>query len=323
MTPRQSSGYAVLEALVALGVALGLLATCPAEGSDRFDVVSGVIEAPLFKGKTPLERLILAADLLRTNKLKHSDMSFPLLDWADQYLREPPEPLERLRRWVSLANDDKFSNLRIPRDFLNRMLLAEYLVTQTPYLKVSPYDKLVLLGKLEQDKLVDWSVALAYARIYAGGVIAGSKDFKNTSPGEALLSLKELQDSGLVGWHYRVPTEGVLAAEALALDGEYQKADHAGRLAKLRDLEKNGLVSTLTRKELEKLPAWRLLVEDPSFLRAAPAARKDQLLKLKNQDLISSSTYTDLLAMFGPMSMTSPRESKPTPVPRKTSPQAK
>lgn len=323
MACRQSSGCAVLGMAVAIVVALGLLAPYTTEGSDRFDVVSGVIEAPMFKGKTPLERLTLAADLLRANKLKHSDMSFPLLDWADQYLREPTEPLERLQRWATLTNEDKFSNLRIPRDFLNRMLLAEYLVNQTEYLKFSPYEKLALLGKLEQEKLVDWSVALAYARIYAGGVIVGSKDFKNTSPSEALRRLKELQDAGLVGWHYRVPSEGVLAAEALALDGEYQRTDYSGRLRKLEALEKEGLISSLTRKELEKLPAWRLLVDDPSFLRAAPAERKDRILRLKNQDLISGSTYSDLMAVFGPLALASPSGSKPTPVPRKATPQAK
>lgn len=288
--------------------------------SDQFDLVSGILESPLFKDKSPLEKLTVAAELLRTNKLKHSDMSFLLLDWADQYLREPSDPLERLQRWAALTGDDKFGHLRMPRDFLNRSLLAEYLVEQTQYLKMKPYEKLQLLGKLENDKLVDWSVALAYARIYAGGIMMGAKEYKNTSPLEALRILKDLKDQGLIGWHYVVPTEGILISEALALDPEYQKASPTARLAKLADLEKKGLISTLTRKELEKLPVWRLLVSDPSFLKAGPKAKKQKIAKLAADGLISSSTATDLAAIFGPTPLVSPMESSPTRLPKKSSP---
>lgn len=313
---RISTHHIAVAALLLLLVLLADLSWA----SDQFDLVTGVLESPLFKDKGPLEKLTVAADLLKTNKLKHSDMSFLLLDWADQYLREPSDPLERLQRWAAITGDDKFGHLRIPRDVLDRSLLAEYLVDQTSYLKMQPYDKLQLLGKLENEKLVDWSVALAYARIYAGGIMMGAKDYKNTSPLEALRILKDLKDQGLVGWHYVVPTEGILVSEALALDAEYRKAPPAGRLAKLGDLEKKGLISTLTRKELEKLPAWRLLASDPSFLKAGPKAKKQTISKLMADGLISSSTASDLAAIFGPTSLVSPMESSPTPLPKKSSP---
>jgi hypothetical protein len=302
-------GLACVLALAAFGLSTG-------QASDQFDVVSGVIESPRFKGKSPGEKLDLAAKLIRSNKLKQSDVAFLLLDWADRYVREPSDPLERLRRWAKLTNDEQLGHLRIPRDFLNRMLITEYLVNETPYLEANPYEKMELLGKLEQKKLVDWSVFLAYARIYAGGIVIGANGYRHTTPLEALRTLKSLKDKGLIGWHYRVPTEAILSAEELASDKDYQKGSLADRLAKLNELEKEGLISRLTRKELERLPAWRLLVGDPSFLKAGPSVKRKRLSQLKDQGLISSSTYTDLMAIFGALPAASSIESKPSPLPQ-------
>ncbi len=226
--------------LVAAAVWL-VFEAAPCQGTDTFDVVSGVLESSLFKGKKPLEKLELAAELVRTNKLKQSDLSFVLLDWADQYLREPPDPTERLQRWAALTSDEKLGSLRIPRDFLNRILLAEHLVARTSYLEVSPRERLELLGKLEQKKLVDWSVFLAYGRLYAGGIAIRARKYEKTTPVESLAILKDLKDDGLIDWHYKVPTEAILAAEALAIDKEYQKDPPARRLAKLRDMETSGI----------------------------------------------------------------------------------
>ena len=302
---------------------LWILFVAPSGGAtDHFDVLSGIIESPQFKGKEPLEKLRIAADLLKSKKLKQSDLAFFLLDWTDRYLRGPSDPLKRLQRWADLINDEKLRNLRVPRDFLNRMLLAEYLVRKTPYLRASPRRKLEFLGKLERDKVVDWSVFLAYARIYAGGIVIRAQQYKDTTPVESLRILKKLKDEGLVGWHYRVPTEAVMAAEALALDKEYQEASPGRRLEKLMDLERTGLISTLTRKELERLPAWRLLAHDPTFLKADPAVKKERLLKLKADGLISPPTIAELRAIFGPLSIDSPVESKPAPLPRKIPPPA-
>jgi hypothetical protein len=290
---------------------------------EGFDPVSGVIESTQFKGKDPLQKLQLASELLRSKKLRQSDMTFILLDWSDRYLREPSDPLERLKRWAELTNNEKLGNLRIPRDFLNRILLAEYLVDKSSYLKAAPHKRLELLASLANRNLVDWSVALTYARIYAGSVITGAKSHQNTSPLEALNALKKLKDEDLVGWHYRIPTEGVLIAEALAMDKEYQQASQYDRLVKLRDLERKGIISSLTKKELEKLPVWRLLVDDPSFLKADPSAKKDKISKLKVEGLISASTSSDLRGIFRPMPVAAPQEARPTPLPHKTPPGAK
>jgi hypothetical protein len=290
---------------------------------EGFDLVSSVIESSQFKGKDPLQKLQLASELLRTKKLRHSDMFFILLDWADRYVREPPDPLERLRRWAELTNDEKLGNLRMPRDFLNRILLAEYLVDKTPYLKSLPHKKMELLASLAKKNLVDWSVALTYTRIYAGGIITGAKSYQNTSPLEALNVLKKLKDDDLVGWHYRIPTEGVLIAEALAMNKQYQQASQYDKLVILRDFERKGIISSLTKKELEKLPVWRLLVDDPSFLRADPSVKRDKISKLKVEGLISASTSSDLRGIFRPMPLASPHEARPTPLPQKISPSTK
>ncbi len=297
-----------------------LLAVHGAAASDYFDVVSGVLESPRFKGKGPLQKLLIAAELIRTNKLKQSDMAFPLLDWTDEYLRAPSNLVERLKRWAELTGDEKLGHLRLPRDYFNRMLLAEYLVSQTSYLNVSPREKLGLLRKLDEEKLVDWSVFLAYARIYAGGVIMGAQKYNKTQPKQALHTLKTLRDEGLVDWHYRIPTESILVAEALALDDEYQRGSNGRRLGKIRNLEKKGLISPLTRKELEKLPAWRMLIQDAAFLKANLKLRRQKLDKLKEDGLISASTASDLMEVFSPQQMPSQVETGPAPLPRKIPP---
>jgi hypothetical protein len=294
-----------------------LSGTCRAEGFDVFDLVSGVIESPQFKGKQPIDKLRLAAELLRNKKLKQSDMSFLVLDWADQYLREPSDQLERLKKWAELSNDDLLSHILIPRDFLNRMLLAEYLVGQPQYMQAPPLKKLEILGKLSQWNLVDWSVALAYARLYAGGTISGAKTYENTTPLEGLNILKKLKDEGLVGWHYKVPTEAILVAEALAMDKEYRKASPYDQLVKLRELEQKGLITMLTKKELEKIPAWRLLLSEASFMKGEPSAKKERLTQLKSEGLISASTWSDLNGIFRPIPLAAPTENRPTPLPEK------
>lgn len=309
-------------ALTALS-ALILVAGSPVHGYNTFDVVSGVIESSRFKGKPPLVKLHIAAGLLRSKKLKQGDMALFFLQWADDYLREPPDPLERLKRWAALANDEQLSTIRIPRDFLNRMLLAEYLVTRTDYLKSSPHDKLALLATLERDKLVDWSVALAYARLYAGVMISGAKTGRNSSPHEALEILKALKDKGLVGWHYRVPTEAILAAELLALDKDYRSAPPVKRLKQIGELQAQGLISALTRKELERLPAWRLVVHDPAFLKADTSVKRNLILGLKEDQLISETTAADLVEVFCPVPVPSPTDQTPTAVPRTVTPPTK
>jgi hypothetical protein len=303
--------------------ALILMAVLPLRAGDHFDFVSGILQSPRFKGKKPLEKLILAAELVRGNKLKQSDISFAVLDWADRYVREPSDPLDRLRRWAKLTSDENLRHIRIPRDFLNRLLLADYLVTRTPFLTVAPYNKLELLAKLNREKLVDWSVFLAYARIYAGGIIMNAKPSAPTPPLEALGALKKLKDQGLIGWHYRVPTEALLAAEALASDDHFRKASPAGKLAGLSELSNKGLISQLTRKELERLPAWRLLLSDGAFLKGDPAVRRDRILGLKADDLISPSTSSELISVFGPLPIASPVKARPTPLPEKIPPPKK
>jgi hypothetical protein len=289
---------------------------------EAFDLVSGVLNSPEFKGKDPISKLRSAANLLRTNRVKQSDMAFVLLDWGDQYLREPSDPLERLKRWSSLAHDKDLSHLKIPRDFLNRVLLAEYLVNKTPYLTVGPRKRLEILRDLEQKNLVDWSVALAYSRLYAGSVVSGAENCENRTPFQTLTSLRMLVDEGLVGWYYRVPTEAIIVSEVLAQEKQNEKSTPLDRLVKLRELEQTGLITNITKKELEKLPVWRLLINDASFLKADPKTKKERLSRLKEEGLISASSYTDLNGIFRPMPPTPPIEPTPSPVPEKIAPQS-
>ncbi|MBM4328712.1 MAG: hypothetical protein FJ118_16285 [Deltaproteobacteria bacterium] len=316
MIPDYRSRWVVIASALTAALAWIFTALPCAVAVDSFDVVSGVIENSRLKGKSPLEKLNLTADRFRAQKLDQSDMSFFLLDWADQYLRTVSDPLERLQRWAELTNDDKLRHLRIPRDFLNRMLLAEYLAAKTSYLQVPPYKKLEIIAELERRNLVDWSVALAYARIYAGGVISGAQAYEKRGPLEALKSLKLLIDQGLVSWHYRVPTEAVLSAEALALDQEYQAGSSEERLVKVRELESKGLISELTKRELEKLPAWRRLVDDPSFLSADAATKRDRVSKMRASQLISQATAADLINIFRLKPISSPLEPKPGSPPK-------
>lgn len=292
-------------------------------GFDVFDLVSGVIESPQFKGKDPIDKLRLAADLLRNKQIKQSDISFIVLDWGDQYLREPSNLLDRLKRWSVLANDDQLSYLRIPRDVLNRMLLAEYLVRQPDYREAPPRKRLEIIGKLAEKNLVDWSVALSYARLYAGGIITGAKQHEVTPPLEGLVILKNLKDQGLVGLYYGVPTEAILATEALAMDEAYMRASPFEQLIKLREWERKGLITDMTKKEFEKLPVWRLLVADPSFLKSDPTVKRERLAKLKSDGIISAATSSDLNGIFRPVPLASPLESRPTPLPEKISPPGK
>jgi len=74
--------------------------------------------------------------------------------------------------------------------------------------------------------------------------------------------------------------------------------------------------------ELERLPAWRLLVADPSFMQSDASAKKERLLKFREQGLISSSNYSDLLTIFRPISIASPAQVRPAPVPQKIQPPA-
>jgi len=320
-TGRNVPRFAVFAVVLVL-LSLALFC-CQAGAFDVFDVVSGVIESPEFKGKDPIQKLRLVADLLRANRIKQSDVAYLVLDWGDQYLREPSDPLERMKRWAELAQDHQLSHIKIPRDFLNRVLVAEYLVSQTSYLGGSPHKKLEILGKLAEKNLVDWSVALAYAGLYAGSVVTGAKNHDSASPLEELDILKNLRDAGLVGRHYWVPTEAILVSEALAMDQNYRKASPFDQLVKLRELELKGLITVQTRKELEKLPVWRLLASDPSFLKADASAKRERLLKLKAEGLVSASTSSDLSGMFRPMPLTSPMEGRPTPLPQKSFPSVK
>jgi hypothetical protein len=302
---------------VALIWACMLCPTALAEAFDVPDLVSSFFESPDFSGKEPIDKLYQAAELLRAKKVKPSEMAFALLDWGDRYVREPADPLERLKRWAQLSSDEKLSHIRIPREFLNRALVAEYLVDKTPYLASPPQKRLELLQRLAEQHLLDWSVSLAYARLYAGAIISGAKTYGKTSPIEGLAVLKHLKDQGLVGRHYAVPTEAILTAEALAVDAEYVKGSSTERLIKLRDLDRKGLITSLTKRELERLPVWRLLTNDPSFAKADSAAKKERLSKLRDQGLISASSYSDLAAIFRPVPVPSAAQGKPMPVPQK------
>ncbi|MEW6348900.1 MAG: hypothetical protein AB1646_07535 [Thermodesulfobacteriota bacterium] len=311
-------------AFTSIAVFVLTLLTLQAFGSsyDSFDVVSGLIESPRFKDLVAIQKLRLSADLLRARKLKDSDVSFALLDWGDQYLREPPDPYDRLKRWADLVNDDQLSNLKLPRDFLNRLLVSEYLVAKTSYLRSPPQEKLELLRDLSNRKLLDWSVALSYSRVYAGVILTGSRGNPHMGPLEALRVLKKLKDDGLVEWHYRVPTEALLVAEALALDRHFQGAQPQEKLARLRDLEHEGLITELTRKELEKLPVWRLLAHDVTFLKANQDTRRARIMELKRDKLVSSGTLSDLLGIFRPMVM-EPSDTAPMPFPKNFRPMPK
>ncbi len=288
-----------------------------------FDLVSGVIESPLYKGKDPIDKLRLAAEMLRNRNVKQSDMAFLLLDWGDQYIREPKEPIERLKRWPDLTNDEQLSNLKIPRDYLNRMLVAEYLVDQPAYLIAAPRRRLEIISKLAAQSLVDWSVSLDYARLYAGGIILGAGEYRYPGPLEALMALKRLKDEGLVSWQYRVPTEAILLAEALADNSTYRNGSPHDQLSILKDFLAQGLITSLTKKEMEKLPIWRMLGSDPSFIKADAATKRERLAELKDQGLISASTYNDLFNIFRPLSMVSPVETTPTPLPQQLTPSGK
>lgn len=312
-----------LTAVVFACFALLMLDTSHSAASEALDLISGIVESPQFRGKDPLSRLRTAADLLRSNEIRQTDIAFLLLDWGDRYLREPSTPLERLKRWSILTRDKKLSHLRIPRDYLNRILLAEYLVKKTPYLESSPLKRLELIRKLQAKDLVDWSVALAYSRLYAGAIISGAKEYETKSPVEALVALKQLEDQGLIDWHYQLPTEALLVAEAIALEGDFHEATPLQHLVKLRDFERKGLINPLNRKDLEKLPAWRFLMGDPSFLRAGSPQKQARLLKLRNEGLITPSTYKDLVHVFRPATVTSPIQASPAPLPEEISPRSR
>jgi hypothetical protein len=291
--------------------------------NDFFDLVSGVIESPQFKGQDPITKLRLAAEMLRDRHAKRSDLSLLLLDWGDQYVRQPSDPLERLNRWAELTSDEQLSSLRLPRDYLNRTLLAEYLVAQPGYLQSTPEKRLEIIGALAAKNLVDWSVSLNYARLYAGGIIAGAVDYKMAMPLDSLRNLKKLRDAGLVTWQYWVPAESVIVSELLACDKAFRTAAPYDQLAKLRDLEKQGLITALTKRELEKLPTWRLLGADPSFLKSDAAAMTDRLTRLKEDGVISPSTFSELANMFRPIPVVSPVESRPTLLPQQIVPTGK
>jgi hypothetical protein len=308
---------------VAVAVSVVIFPMTMEAGFDVFDLVSGVIESPQFKGKDPIDKLRLAVELLRKKQIKQSDISFVVLDWGDQYLREPSDPLDRLKRWAALATDEQLSYLRMPRDFLNRTLLSEYLAGRTDYRQASPQKRLEIIGELAEKKMVDWSVSLSYARLYAGAIVTGAKGYEVTKPLDSLLLLKNLRDQRLVGWHYGVPTEALLAAEALAMDKDYAKASPYDQLARLGDWERRGLITAMTKKEFEKLPAWRLLVADPSFLKADPSVKRERLTRLRFEGIISAATCSDLNGIFRPVPLASPAESRPAPLPEKISPPGK
>jgi hypothetical protein len=309
--------------VAAIAVSMVIFPSAAGAGFDVFDLISGVIESPQFKDKAPIDKLRLAATLIRNKRIKQSGLSFILLDWTDQYLREPADPLDRLKRWAALASDDQLNYLRIPRDYLNRTLLAEYLVTKPDYMRASPRKRLEIIRKLAKKKLVDWSVALSYARLYAGGLVTGAKPYQVADPFDSLVMLKNLKDQGLVSWHCGVPMEEILASEALAMDAKYAKASPYGQLVILSDWARRGLITAMTRKELEKLPAWRLLMADPSFLKADPAVKRERLVKLKSEGIISSPICSDLNGIFRAVPLVSPLESRPAPLPEKVSPPGK
>lgn len=288
---------------------------CHSSSFEGVNIVSGILESPQFKGKELTTRLSLVSDLVIKNKLSKTDSSYFLLDWVDQYLREPPDPAERLKRWSDFCNNEKFSNLKVPRDFLNRALVCEYLNSQPAYLKASPQKKLEMLRYLQKKNLLDWSVALSYENLIAGVLIFGAKPVENPAPLDSLATLKKLRDENLVGNHYTAMMESLLAHEALSQDIEYLKAAPMERLVKLRDLEKKGLITHQTKKELEKLPAWRLFINDPGFLRLEASKKRSKILKLKNDGLLTSSTSSDLVSIFKGAPTASSPEPKPSPIP--------
>ena len=155
---------------------------------------------------------------------------------------------------------------------------------------MTPRKRLELIRRLEQENLVDWSVALAYSRLYAGAVVSGAKEYDKRTPLEAVASLKKLEDEDLVSWHYGVPTEAILIAEALAMDEGFKQANPLDRLIKLRDLERKNLITTLNKKEMEKLPAWRFLVGDPTFLKANANMKQQAALEAQKRGT-DLSTY--------------------------------
>ncbi len=295
---RLSPNILRLLVIICAGACVFFTYTAACYGVYGLDIIADVIESPVFEGKTAHEKLKLLVELTRGQTLNQSDMSYVALDWADQYLRIPNDPLERLKKWAQIAEDEQLSKLRLPRDFLNRTLLAEYLVKNREYLNSSPKKKLQLLAELSKDNLVDWSVALAYARIYAGAVILGAESKKAPTPWEALNTLKRIKEKGLVGWHYRAPTEAILCSEVLAMDQSYISSKPLDRLKRLKALQNEGLITALTRKELEKLPVWRLLVNDEDFLQSDATAKRAHLIELKNSGLILASTYSDLEKIF-------------------------
>ena len=301
---------------LALILAFQLFTVFSVRAVDSFDIISGVIDSPRFKGKSPLEKLVLVAELCRTSTLDQSDLSFLVLDWADKYIREPTNRLKRLEYWSRLVNNDKLRNVRIPRDFLNRLVLAEYLVNQNSYQTASPKKKLEIIRNLEKQNLVDWSVALAYSRIYAGTVILAAEGIQQRSPIECLRTLERMTSQKLIGWHYRVPTEAVLVAEALAMDAEFEKGIPLQRLMKLREMEANNLLSPVNRKELEKLPVWRLLINDLKFLKSAPQEKRQRIHYLKSNRLITQSTQADLLSIFRLNSLTTSKSEIKSPSPK-------
>ncbi len=65
---------------------------CQAHAFDVFDLVPGVIESPEFKGKDPIQKLRLIAELLRANRVKQADVAYIALDWADQYIERTVRP---------------------------------------------------------------------------------------------------------------------------------------------------------------------------------------------------------------------------------------
>ncbi len=318
-TGRAGNGFRI----IASALAVLLVSVSQPMLSQAVDIVSGVLESGKFRDKSPLERLRLAAEMTRAKRPVRSELGFVLLDWADKFTREPEDRLQRLQRWAELVNDEKLKHLRIPRDFLNRVLLAEYLVNDTDYLKQSPPGKLELLAKLEKQKLVDWSVYLAYARIYAGGIITGITDYNNLRPADSLRILKQLKNRGLIGWHYKAPTEQLLSAEVLAMDASFRKASPKDRLIKIRALQTSGLISPVTRKEYEKLPVWRLLAGDSAFLKADADDRRKRIKRLEEDNLISGSTASDLIGIFSPAPLPVPEEIKPSAVPKSLSPAGK
>ncbi len=308
-------GIVLFEFWVILGAPNFVLHCALGHAFEGVDVISGILESPQFKGREPLAKLTLASELLKENKLSRTDSSYILLDWVDQYLREPADPLERLKRWSDFNGNDKFSVIKVPRDYLNRVLLAEYLAKQANFARAPAHKKLEILRKLRKKNLVEWSVALSYENLIAGSILYGAKISDIDGPMESLTALKKLREENLIGNHYKVMAEGLLAAEALSRDADYEKGSPLERLIKLRELERKGLIGAQTRKELEKLSAWRLVTNDPGFLKLEPSQKKLKLSRLKNDGLITASTTSDLNSIFKVASVSPSQEQKPSPIP--------